>query len=89
MVHFYVAAYTSAWAVVALATYLLGRHWCTEEQPPHHRALTSALAGAMWPIMVVGLLEVGTVALMSGSHALRDPALAPAPAYAGNVAPLP
>lgn len=73
MVHLYVEAYTAIWAVVTLATYLLGRRFSDDEQPDH-QVLTSVLAGAMWPVVVVGLLEAFTVALMSGSHAWRDPA---------------
>ena len=46
------------------------------------------LAGAMWPVVVVGLLEAFAVALMSGSHAWRDPAPVE-PACVAPVAPLP
>lgn len=87
MVHLYVEAYTAIWAVVTLATYLVGRRFSDDEQPDH-QVLTSVLAGAMWPVVVVGLLEAFTVALMSGSHAWRDPAPVE-PACVAPVAPLP
>ena len=86
MVHLYVEAYTAIWAVVTLATYLLGRRFSNDERPDH-QALTSVLAGAMWPVVVVGVLEAFTVTLMSGSHSWRDPAPVK-PAYVATVAPL-
>lgn len=88
MVHLYVEAYTAMWAVVTLVTYLLGRRMSSAEQPPDHQILTSILAGAMWPVVVVGLLEAFTVALMSGSHAWRDPAPVE-PVRIATAAPLP
>lgn len=87
MVHLYVEAYTAIWAVVTLATYLVGRRFSNDEQPDH-QMLTSVLAGAMWPVVVVGLLEAFAVALMAGSHAWRDPAPVE-PGYLATVAPLP
>lgn len=74
MVHLYVEAYIAAWAVVTLVTYLLGRRMSCSEQPPDRPIITSILAGALWPVVVVGLLEALTVALMAGSHAWRNPA---------------
>ncbi len=88
MVHLYMEAYTAMWAVVSLATYLVGRRLSSDEQPPDHPLLTGVLAGALWPVVVVGLLEALTIALMSGSHAWRDPSPVE-PAYLATVAPLP
>lgn len=87
MVHLYVEAYAAIWAAVTLATYLVGRRFSNDEQPDH-QTLTSVLAGALWPVVVVGLLEAFTITLMSGSHAWRDPAPVE-PAYVASVAPLP
>lgn len=87
MVHLYVEAYTAIWAVVTLATFLLGRRLSSDEQSPDHPLLTSILAGALWPVVVVGLLEAFTIALMSGSHAWRDP-MPVEPVYVATVAPL-
>lgn len=88
MFHLYVEAYTAIWAVVAVATYQVGRRLSSDEQPPDHPLLTSILAGVLWPVVVAGLLEAFTITLMSGSHAWRDPAPA-GPAYVATVAPLP
>lgn len=88
MVHLYVEAYTAMWAVVTLTTYLVGRRLSSDEQPPDHPLLTGVLAGALWPVVVVGLLEAYTIALLSGSHAWRDPSPVE-PTYLATVAPLP
>ncbi|BBX85036.1 hypothetical protein [Mycolicibacterium aubagnense] len=88
MFHLYVEAYTAIWAVVALATYQVGRRLSSDEQPPDHPLLTSILAGVLWPVVVAGLMEAFTITLMSGSHAWRDPAPV-GPAYVATVAPLP
>ncbi|WP_155927868.1 hypothetical protein [Mycolicibacterium sp. CBMA 234] len=87
MLHVYAATYAAAWAVVAVIAYLISRRWSSDGHRPNHRLLTSTLAGAVWPIILVGLLEAGTVTLLSNSHALREPA--PIAAGASNVAELP
>lgn len=73
MFHLYVEAYTAIWAVVAVATYQVGRRLSSDEQPPDHPLLTSILAGVLWPVVVAGLVEAFTITLMSG----RPPPPAP------------
>ncbi|MGB8402848.1 MAG: hypothetical protein WCE30_02095 [Mycobacterium sp.] len=74
MVSTYVAAYAAAWAVTALVTYLIARRLARVADRPDSTVLTSLLAGALWPIVIVGLVEAGMVGAIGCFQSDREPA---------------
>jgi hypothetical protein len=61
MVSAYVVAYIVVWTVTAVATYLTGRRLSCAADGPDSPVLTSIFAGALWPIVLVGLVEAAMV----------------------------
>jgi len=70
MVSAYVAAYAVVWAVTTVATYLTGRRLSYSSDRPDSPVLTSIFAGALWPIVLVGLIEAAMVGCL---QAIRRP----------------
>lgn len=66
MVSTYVTAYALAWAVATLIVFLASRHLMDRANPPEHRASISLAAGAVWPVLILGVFEAGLLALFSG-----------------------
>lgn len=74
MVSTYVTAYAAAWALTALTCYLIGRVLMDAANPPDHRILISVLAGVVWPVLVLGLVESGVLAVIAGGGEKSDSA---------------
>lgn len=70
MVSAYVTAYAVVWAVMTVATYLTGRRLSIAADRPDAPVITSVFAGALWPIVLIGLIEAG---IISGLQAVRRP----------------
>jgi Na+/proline symporter len=58
--------------VSVLIVYLLSRRMGDVRRPPTHRLLLSLLAGAVWPLLLVGLLEVAFFAVLAKVHKSAD-----------------
>jgi len=55
--------YLGGWLVTSIAV-AIGAHRLQDElAPPTHPGLMSILAGAVWPVLIVAIVEVGAVAL--------------------------
>jgi hypothetical protein len=50
--------------ITAGATFALAKHWRDVRQPAAHLAALSVVAGALWPVVVVGALQVGLIAAL-------------------------
>ena len=68
MVSAYVTAYAVVWAVTTVATYLTGRRLSYTHDRPDNPAVTSVFAGALWPIVLVGLIEAGIVGCLQATR---------------------
>jgi ABC-type Mn2+/Zn2+ transport system permease subunit len=51
-------------AMTAVVTFALARHWRDMTRPAAHTMLLSVVAGALWPLVVVGALQLGAIALV-------------------------
>jgi hypothetical protein len=61
MVIMLVAIYICGWLAVTFAAYAAGRRLTDGESPPGHPLLVSVAAGAVWPLLVVGLVELSSI----------------------------
>jgi hypothetical protein len=64
----YVTAYAVMWVVTTVATYLAGRRLSFTHDQPNNPIVTSVFAGALWPIVVIGLLEAGMVGCLQAAR---------------------
>jgi hypothetical protein len=56
-----VLIYLSGWLPVTIAAYAAGRRLCDRYSPARHPLAVSLVAGALWPLLVVGLVELSSV----------------------------
>jgi hypothetical protein len=56
-----IAVYILGWLAVACAAYAAGRHLADRESPPDHPLMVSVAVGAIWPLLVVGLVELSSI----------------------------
>jgi hypothetical protein len=55
-------AYSIGWVLTAIATYITSRRLRAKGSPPDRRLLVCLVAGAVWPLMLLGVVEIGVVA---------------------------
>ena len=53
-----VVIYVGGWLAVSVAVYAAGRRLTDRESPATHPLMLSLAAGAAWPLLVVGLVEL-------------------------------
>ncbi len=61
MVDTLMAVYLIGWLPVTFAVYAGGRRVADRQSPPEHPLMVSFAAGAVWPLLVVGLVELSSV----------------------------
>jgi hypothetical protein len=67
-----VAIYLGGWVLVALAGYIASRWFAHTWSPPAHPLLVSALAGAVWPLLLIGLIEFSSIVVLAHRGAKRE-----------------
>ncbi len=60
-----VAIYVSGWLAVTVAVYAAGRRMTDREKPATHPLMVSVAAGALWPLLVVGLVELSSIIVLT------------------------
>jgi hypothetical protein len=65
--------YLTGWLLVALVAYAAGRRYTDRRSPAPHPLRVSAVAGAVWPLLVVGVVEMSTLVVWSKVHAKPRP----------------
>ena len=55
-------AYSIGWVLTAIATCITSRRLRAKGSPPDRRLLVCLVAGAVWPVMLLGVVEIGVVA---------------------------
>jgi hypothetical protein len=61
MVIMLIVIYLCGWLAVTFAAYAAGRRLADRESPPDHPLVVSLAAGAVWPLLVVGLVELSSI----------------------------
>ena len=67
-----VAIYLGGWVLVTLAGYVASRSFGHRWAPPAHPLVLSALAGAVWPLLLIGLIELGSIVVLAHRGAKRE-----------------
>jgi Na+-transporting NADH:ubiquinone oxidoreductase subunit NqrE len=60
-----VAVYVSGWLAVTVAVYAAGRRMTDRKKPATHPLMVSVAAGALWPFLVVGLVELSSIIVLT------------------------
>lgn len=61
MVDILLATYFGCWAITTIAVYIATRWLSDRRSPAPHPLLISLVAGAVWPLLIVGLVELSSV----------------------------
>lgn len=91
MISTFVTVYLGAWLVTAVAVYVAGRLLADPHRPAENPLLVSLVAGAVWPLVLLGVVELSSVAVYSTAQSLRTPPSIPdswlreAPVNAGGM----
>lgn len=75
MVDVLIFAYAIGWLLTSFGTYAAGRRLCVDCPRPDHPVVVSILAGAVWPFVLLGLIEVGALAVTEKAAADSGPRL--------------
>jgi hypothetical protein len=60
-----VLIYLSGWLVGAIAAYTAARHFYERCEPSPHRLWVSVVAGALWPLLLAGLVELSSLVVLT------------------------
>lgn len=76
MVQAAVTIYLIGWVVGTIGVYLASRRLNDRRDPATHQLLLSAVAGALWPLLLLGTVEFSSLAACSSaaSHLASEPA---------------
>jgi uncharacterized membrane protein YhaH (DUF805 family) len=71
MVGIVIVSYVIGWLVVSAASYVAGRRLADRDTPPDQllTVMVSFAAGAVWPLLVVGLVELSSVMVFTKAPA--------------------
>jgi putative effector of murein hydrolase len=61
MVDMLIVIYLVGWLPVTFAVYAAGKRLSDRRTPAVHPVLVSVAAGALWPLLVVGLVELSSI----------------------------
>ena len=60
-----IVIYLGGWIVASLGLYVAGRRLSDEHVPALNQLAVSVAAGAAWPLLVVGLVELSSVVVFT------------------------
>ncbi|PXX13324.1 hypothetical protein [Mycolicibacterium moriokaense] len=75
MVIMLIAIYLGGWLAVSFVAHAAGRRLTGGESPPDHPLLLSFVAGAVWPLLVVGLVELSSIMVLTRVQPKTAPAI--------------
>ena len=65
MIIMLIVIYLGGLLTVTFAAHAVGRRLTHSEAPPDHPLLVSLAAGAVWPLLVVGLVELSSIVVFT------------------------
>jgi hypothetical protein len=68
-----VGIYLAGWVLTTLGLYAAGRRWNDRLSPAPHPFRVSLFAGAVWPLLVVGLVELSSIVVYTKVQSKPDP----------------
>lgn len=57
-------AYLCGWVLAASCTFFAGRRLSAEPMAPSQSVVYSIVTGTLWPLLVLGALEIGSLAFL-------------------------
>jgi hypothetical protein len=60
--------YLAGWIVASAGVFAAGKRLCEPGMPPSYRLILSVAAGSIWPLLVVGAVELSSVAFYSSAE---------------------
>jgi hypothetical protein len=73
MVIMLIVIYLVGWLAVSFAAHAAGRRLIDRGSPPDHPLMVSVAAGAVWPLLVVGLVELSSIMVFTRVQPERTP----------------
>jgi hypothetical protein len=71
-----VFTYLSGWLVTAIGAYAAARHVNDRHEPSSHLLCVSVVAGALWPLLFVGLVELSSLVVLTKAQSKAEPGVA-------------
>jgi hypothetical protein len=68
----FIAIYLGGWILTTVVAFAGGKHLRDRRSPPLHPLLVSMVAGAIWPLILLGVAEIGAEVAYGATH--RAPA---------------
>ena len=63
-----VMVYLAGWIVASAGVFAAGNRLCEPGMPPSYRLILSVAAGSIWPMLVVGAVELSSMAVYSSAE---------------------
>jgi hypothetical protein len=60
-----IAIYFAGWAITSFAAYAAGKRLSEHHSPAVHPVIVIVAAGAVWPVLVIGLVELSSVVMLT------------------------
>jgi hypothetical protein len=67
-----VLIYLSGWLVGTIGAYTAARHHYQRCEPSPHPLCVSVVAGALWPLLLVGLAELSSVVVLTKAQSKAE-----------------
>ena len=67
------AIYLSGCVLVTVGAFAAGKHYNDQHNPAPHLFWVSVIAGALWPLLMVGLVELSSVVMASKGQSRPAP----------------
>jgi hypothetical protein len=68
-----IVIYLGGWVVMASALFIVTSHFADFRSPASHPFGMSVLAGAVWPFLIVGMAEFGSLAACAKVRSMAEP----------------
>jgi hypothetical protein len=65
MLNEFLVIYLAGWVIASVALYAASRRFSDPQWPAEHPLGVSLIAGAVWPLLVVGLVEMSSVVVIT------------------------
>jgi hypothetical protein len=68
VISLFIAIYLGGWILTTLVAFAGGKHLRDRRSPPLHPLLVSMVAGAIWPLILLGVAELGAEVAYGEAH---------------------